>query len=238
MASVAFLENMQQTPIFAAEWKTDQNEATVPEDVSRIITGVLLFGQGTAWVDAAAFEITGEIKADPAEPARPLKPRGLTNLTALTRLYGHLRYFHPSDQGARADWDTIAIEGVRKIEGAANTAEPIDALRAIVQPVAPTVAIFATGSAPAADAEPDGAKFFRWAHTGVEGHQFAVSRLLPRPMARTSPFLRFLLGRIRDDDGMPRGLLFLTPLDHDVAAQRPNVPIPTSASIWLAISCS
>ena len=46
--------------------------------------------------------------------------QGLTNLTAFARLYGYVRFFHPSDQAALTDWETFAIDGVRAVEDAAS----------------------------------------------------------------------------------------------------------------------
>ena len=46
-----------------------------------------------------------------------------TNMTAFAKLYGYVRHFHPSDQAARTDWETFAVEGVRKVEGASTAAE-------------------------------------------------------------------------------------------------------------------
>ena len=49
------------------------------------------------------------------EPPRPVTERELTNLTAFAKLYGYVRFFHPSDQAANTDWEDFAIEGVRKV---------------------------------------------------------------------------------------------------------------------------
>ena len=69
-------------------------------------------------------------------------PRGLANLTAFAKLYGYVRFFHPSDQAAAADWETIAIEGARKVERAKTPAGLIARLREIFQPIAPSFASF------------------------------------------------------------------------------------------------
>src|SRR5450631_1815500 len=49
--SMAFLENMSSRPVTSAEWNTYDITTTVPEDVSRIIIGFMLFGPGNEWVD-------------------------------------------------------------------------------------------------------------------------------------------------------------------------------------------
>ena len=62
------------------------------------------------------------------ETARPLEGRGLQNLIAFTRLLGYVRYFHPSDGAAAADWDSIAIDGVRTVEQARDAPDLAKAL--------------------------------------------------------------------------------------------------------------
>jgi hypothetical protein len=160
--SMAFLENMGRNPVTSAEWKTYEIVTDVADDVSRIVLGVMLFGPGSAWVDDVKLEIVGEIHKEKVEPARPLTGRGLTNLTAFAKLYGYVRFFHPSDQAAGTDWDTFAIDGARKVEDAADNTELIERLHSIFQPIAPTVQI---GVKPAA--LPVGPTVVRYKHVGV-----------------------------------------------------------------------
>src|ERR1039458_1601658 len=61
----------------------------------------------------------GQIGVVPApDRPRPLSTRGLENLQALARLFGYVRYFHPSDAAAVADWEQIAIHSVQTVENA------------------------------------------------------------------------------------------------------------------------
>lgn len=48
-------------------------------------------------------------------PAQNPTPRQLEKLTAFSKLYGYVKYFHPSNQAAELDWDAFAIYGVRYI---------------------------------------------------------------------------------------------------------------------------
>ena len=68
----------------------------------------------SAWKSRAAAP------AAPKEPPRPLAGRGLENLVAFTRLLGYVRHFHPSDEAAEADWDALAVAGVRAVEPATS----------------------------------------------------------------------------------------------------------------------
>src|SRR5262245_10168089 len=107
------------------------------------------------------------------ESARPLTQEGMRNLVAFSRLLGYVRHFHPSDQAAAADWDTLAIEGMRRIEPCAGPEQLATALEAFLRPVAPTVQVFPSGMQPEAPAgltPPAGAvglKLVSWHHRGA-----------------------------------------------------------------------
>src|SRR5687767_11701460 len=60
-------------------------------------------------------------------------------LHAFAKLYGYVRWFHPSDDVAAADWDAIAIDGARSVVLAENRDELAEVLRKIFDPVAPTL---------------------------------------------------------------------------------------------------
>lgn len=128
-------------------------------------------------LSGTAAEAPPPLPAAPAniglEPARPLTPRGLDNLVAFTRLLGYVRFFHPSDQAAAADWDTVALAGVQAAEKAAGPAELARSLEGFFRPLAPTVRVYPTagprpelpdGLAPGGD----GAEAVYWEHTGVK----------------------------------------------------------------------
>ena len=162
--SAAFIDNMQARPITSSDWKTYDIEVNVPADIARMALGVMIFGPGKAWVDDFSIENLAEIHKDPNEPPHPLTPRELTNLTAFTKLYGYVRFFHPSDQAAATDWETFAIDGVRKVTGAASNDELIARLQQIFQPVAPLVQLNASRPAPV----PTGPEIVRYYHHGVK----------------------------------------------------------------------
>src|SRR5215470_13777549 len=90
--------------------------------------------------------------ASSSEAPRPLTEQGMRNAIAFTRLLGYVRYFHPSDQVATADWDRFAIEGMRRVEPCEGPQQLAGALGALFRPVAPTVQIFPTGTQPATPA--------------------------------------------------------------------------------------
>jgi C-terminal processing protease CtpA/Prc len=107
------------------------------------------------------------------ERARPLAEQGLRNLIAFTRLLGYVRHFHPSDQAAAADWEMLAIAGMRRIERCEGAEQLAQALETFFRPVAPTVQVFPSGRPPKAPedlAPPAGAadlKVVSWRHYGI-----------------------------------------------------------------------
>lgn len=102
-----------------------------------------------------------------AEPAPPVQ-----NLRALAKLYGYLRYFHPSDEAARIDWDALAIYAAGRVKDAADPATLEAALEEVFRPVAPAMALRLSGEdAPPAPPSPasiaDPSKLVSWQHVGV-----------------------------------------------------------------------
>lgn len=66
----------------------------------------------------------------------------LNNLVAFTKLYGYIRYFHPSTEAQKIDWDKFAIYGMEKVEGANDSDELKNILNSLFLPIAPTLKIF------------------------------------------------------------------------------------------------
>lgn len=107
------------------------------------------------------------------EKGDKLTDRQLDNLVALTRLMGYVRYFHPSDESAAADWDVVAIDGVKAVIDADGPAELAKQLENFFQPLAPTLRVYVTGKKPdgagkldAADIK-NGTRVMIWRHLSV-----------------------------------------------------------------------
>ena len=60
---------------------------------------------------------------------------------AFARLYGYLRYFHPSDEAAGLSWVRIAINGVAAVKEAARGGWLVD-WEIVPRPTADTIAHF------------------------------------------------------------------------------------------------
>jgi len=96
----------------------------------------------------------------------------IQNLRAFARLYGYVRWFHPSDEAAAIDWDRFAVYGTRQVAAARTPNELATALRKLFQPIAPTIRVYPAGTHPDRPAliPPDTAGFqvVAWQHEGVE----------------------------------------------------------------------
>jgi hypothetical protein len=145
---VGFFDNMANRPITKPTWRDYELSGGVAEDAEAIALGLMLIGNGWACLDAVRFEIVGKTGKGNELP-RALEGRGLENLVAFPRLLGYVRYFHPSDQAADVEWNTFAIDGVRAVEGAKDSATLVHVLERLFRPIAPSVRIYPTGKPPA-----------------------------------------------------------------------------------------
>lgn len=148
-----------------------------------------------------ALSTAPALAAPGIEPPRPLTEQGIQNLTAFTRLLGYIRFFHPSDQAAAADWNQIAIAGVQDLERAANPDDLAWRLEDFFRPVAPTLRVYRDGERPALPEElrpPSGLanpQVTYWFHTGVG---------LPETVSSYSSVRSVANGRPPSDTGLPQ----------------------------------
>src|ERR1043165_2381044 len=63
------------------------------------------------------------------------------NLRAFARLYGVVRWFHPSDAASAINWERFAIEGTHRVLDATDGRALRGALAELISPIAPTVQI-------------------------------------------------------------------------------------------------
>lgn len=123
------------------------------------------------WILLPLLGASPSLAAPANEPPRQLTGRGLDNLAAFTRLLGYVRFFHPSDQAAAANWDQVAIAGVQAAEKAVNPMDLARTLEDFFEPLAPTLRVFPDGErpqVPAALAPPSAdAEVVFWEHNGV-----------------------------------------------------------------------
>ncbi|MCC9167344.1 S41 family peptidase [Pontibacter harenae] len=68
--------------------------------------------------------------------------RKIENATAFAKLYGYVKYFHPSDEAAAINWERFAIYGSKQVENCKTPEELKATLTTLFQPIAPTVKIY------------------------------------------------------------------------------------------------
>jgi C-terminal processing protease CtpA/Prc len=148
---------------------------------------VLIVFSGCQQSPTQVGQLPPTIENKPAEAA-PIEPEEsmpkadedqlLSNLIAFSRLYGYIRYFHPSDQAAaeNINWTRIAMNGIMTVRDASNSTELAQRLQSYFQPIAPTLQIFeANGEIPPlpADLQPPfwvlDLQVIMWEHQGVAG---------------------------------------------------------------------
>jgi C-terminal processing protease CtpA/Prc len=149
----------------------------IAADATAVEVVIAATGNVTCRIDDVTARILGPAGAGD-EPPRALAGRALDNVVAFARLYGLVRYFHPSDEAAALDedaWRKFLLRGVRAVESAPDAALAAQ-LQRLFAPVAPAVAISdgtpATAPAPTAPTT-------RWLHTGLgiaKGSAYASTR--------------------------------------------------------------
>lgn len=136
--------------------------------------GLIALGWRRAVICAAAVTacmLTG-CHAEHTPPINSVtKASRVANLHAFARLYGVLRWFHPSDAASVVDWDQFAVHGVRRVMNANDDNTLSAALRELAAAIAPTVQIVRAGEhfrdePPVPRISGDEAVFVSWEHEG------------------------------------------------------------------------
>ncbi len=92
------------------------------------------------------------------------------NLRAFAKLYGYVKYFHPSDEASRVDWDTFAIYGAKRVKDARDSDELTSVLEELFLPIAPTIQIYDSNEKPKPFVVPEdtaGLTVVAWQHHGM-----------------------------------------------------------------------
>ncbi len=95
------------------------------------------------------------------------------NIKVFAKLYGYVRWFHPSDEAQQIDWDRFACYGVKTVENAPNSGALRDSLLKLFLPVAPALEIYNSSEKHDFDISritpPDTTGFYPvyWQHSGV-----------------------------------------------------------------------
>lgn len=97
----------------------------------------------------------------------------IDNQIAFTKLYGYVRYFHPSDEAATIDWDKFAVYGISRINNCADKASLKKTLIELFAPIAPTLQLVDENENAFFDKQQlippslNGYKTIAWQHAGL-----------------------------------------------------------------------
>jgi C-terminal processing protease CtpA/Prc len=106
-----------------------------------------------------------------------MNERTLQNFRAFAKLYGYVRFFHPSDEASSIDWDKFAVYGFEKVENASGDNELKDLLLELFLPIAPTIEVYLTDEEIKYDlkkiipADTTGLLPVAWQHLGIQTNQ-------------------------------------------------------------------
>lgn len=100
--------------------------------------------------------------------------QSLKNIETFARLYGYVRFFHPSEEAAKINWNHFAVYGTKQVEKAKNSDELKQILKKLFLPIAPSLVIyharekktFSLSSITPEDTT--GMKVIAWQHRGVK----------------------------------------------------------------------
>lgn len=165
---MGFFDNRGDRPVAGDTWRPAVIVGDVAPDAEMLALGVMLSqGNGKVWVRPFSLEVLGETPAHPHDGPKPLTDRGLSNLQAFARALNYVRFFHPSQEAAQADWDRLVQEGIRAVESAATPAELASRLRDFFGPYAPGAQWLLSSEQPKIPPVPTGAALLvRWRHEG------------------------------------------------------------------------
>ena len=128
-------------PKGTTEWQNFKVSTSIPDYAQNVTVGVYFVGKGKAHFDNVELIVLGQVKDGNTGPF-PVYEKEMDNIMAFFRLYGYVRYFHPSDQANNIDWEKFVINGIDYIEKLEKPIELANALEQYFQPIAPLVRVF------------------------------------------------------------------------------------------------
>lgn len=138
-----FFDWMQDNPIRTKEWSYFEIAGLVDEDANEMNFGLLLMGNGKAWIDKAS--ITFFMKELPNyDSAYDISKKSLENLSALFKLFGFVRFFYPNDEYSAMDWEQFLLKAIPFIEKSNTSDELLSNLKKLFSPIAPELIIYSS----------------------------------------------------------------------------------------------
>ena len=100
------------------------------------------------------------------------RTRQIRNIEAFARVYGYVRWFHPSDAAQEISWNKMAILGVQKVKNVRSDEELKESLLSLFSPLVKGLEIgnekdYQTGENRVLPVAPAGDSYVAWQHYGV-----------------------------------------------------------------------
>lgn len=94
----------------------------------------------------------------------------IKNIEAFAKLYGYIRYFHPSDEASRIPWERFVTYGCSVLKNATTEQELKTRLKELFTPIAPTLELYFSAELPSSfNLVPpiENKKLVAWQHKGI-----------------------------------------------------------------------
>lgn len=139
--TIGFFDLMEDRPVVMNDWRYYEIIADIHSDAEFINFGLMLKGNGFAWIDGASLEVLDESDLNYAPPLA-LSDRQIHNITAFAKLYGLAKYFCPSTESRDLDYDKFLLNGIRFIEDIENDDLLTEKLNSMFNKFFPPISIF------------------------------------------------------------------------------------------------
>ncbi len=123
------------------KWKYFEIICKVDQSSGFINFGLMIKGYCDAWIDDVTFEVLDSADVSKFKKPAPLSKQGLENIAVFARLYGLIRYFYPSFESLKLDWEQFALAGAEVFEKIGNKKDLLKTLNNFFLPVAPGIEI-------------------------------------------------------------------------------------------------
>ncbi len=129
-----------------------------PDKVKRLILAVLLL----------LFFLPPTLRADASKQHKETSELRIEKLTAFTRMYGYVRFFHPSDQASLLDWNKMALYGANEALNSNNDENTQEFLQRVFGPIVVDLEFYSGEEKPHSETtEVNSADIIAWQHIGV-----------------------------------------------------------------------
>lgn len=127
---------MAVVKVASTDWQMAEADLEIPAEAESVSFGIATNERAVVWIDEISI-VAPEPDVQPT-PASRLTDKELERLAAFAKVYGDLRYFHPTSEALAADWESLALRGVRSVVSAGDGEAFIDTLQSVFAPVAPS----------------------------------------------------------------------------------------------------